>query len=105
MTWRFKRVDWLIGTTVLGSLLMVWLVLTGLDAVYQFMHQLGDVGKNGYTPGTFDVGDVINQVVDHKAVTYNQPRRVVGMTTEVFNTGKESTVIQLNQLLPFQPGG
>ena len=63
------------------------------------------VGKNGYTPGTFDVGDVINQVVDHKAVTYNQPRRVVGMTTEVFNTGKESTVIQLNQLLPFQPGG
>ncbi|MHC1481050.1 LPS export ABC transporter permease LptG [Frateuria aurantia] len=44
-----KRVDRLIGVTVLGSLLMTWLVLTGFDAVLQFLRQLGNVGKNGYT--------------------------------------------------------
>ena len=46
---RIKRVDWLVGITVLSSLLMVWLVLTGFDAVVQFLRQLGNIGKNGYT--------------------------------------------------------
>lgn len=46
---RLRRVDWLIGTTVLGSLLTVWLLITGLDALLQFLRQLGHVGKNGYT--------------------------------------------------------
>src|SRR3546814_8393355 len=34
---------------VLGSLLMVWLVLTGFDAVSQLLRQLGNIGKHGYT--------------------------------------------------------
>lgn len=46
---RIKRVDWLVGITVLSSLLMVWLVLTGFDAVLHFLQQLGNIGKNGYT--------------------------------------------------------
>jgi lipopolysaccharide export system permease protein len=46
---RIKRVDWLIGLTVLGSMLMVWLVLVGLDAMLQFVKQLGYIGRNGYT--------------------------------------------------------
>lgn len=44
-----KRVDWLIGVTVLGSMLLVWLVLIGLDAMMQFVRQLGFIGRNGYT--------------------------------------------------------
>jgi lipopolysaccharide export system permease protein len=44
-----KRVDWLVGVSVLGSLLTVWLVLTGFDAVLQLMRQLGYVGRNGFT--------------------------------------------------------
>ncbi|MGN6384563.1 MAG: LPS export ABC transporter permease LptG [Dyella sp.] len=46
---RPRRVDWLIGTTVLASLLTVWLMITGLDALLQFLRQLGHVGKNGFT--------------------------------------------------------
>ncbi|GLQ47722.1 LPS export ABC transporter permease LptG [Dyella lipolytica] len=46
---RIKRVDWLIGLTVLGSMLIVWLVLVGLDAMLQFVKQLGYIGRNGYT--------------------------------------------------------
>lgn len=46
---NIKRVDRLVAMSVLGSLLMVWLVLTGFDAVTQFLRQLVHVGKNGYT--------------------------------------------------------
>jgi len=46
---NIKRVDRLVAISVLGSLLTVWLVLTGFDAVTQFLRQLGSVGKNGYT--------------------------------------------------------
>ncbi|HZY34855.1 MAG TPA: LptF/LptG family permease, partial [Rhodanobacter sp.] len=44
-----KRVDRLVAMSVLGSLLMVWLVLTGSDAITQLMRQLGYVGRNGFT--------------------------------------------------------
>lgn len=44
-----KRVDRLVGFSVLGSLLTVWLVLTGFDAITQLLHQLTYVGKNGFT--------------------------------------------------------
>ncbi|KZC38153.1 UNVERIFIED_ORG: LPS export ABC transporter permease LptG, partial [Rhodanobacter sp. FW104-R5] len=46
---NIKRVDRLVALSVLGSMLMVWLVLTGFDAVRILLVQLGHVGKNGYT--------------------------------------------------------
>ncbi|HEX7341102.1 MAG TPA: LPS export ABC transporter permease LptG [Rhodanobacteraceae bacterium] len=50
MTWpTIKRVDRLIATSVLGMLVIVWLVLVGFDTLNQFLHQLGDIGKHGYT--------------------------------------------------------
>ncbi|HEU4857211.1 MAG TPA: LPS export ABC transporter permease LptG [Rhodanobacteraceae bacterium] len=48
---RIKRADWLIAVTVLGGLLLTWLVLTGLDAFIQFATQIGNIGHNGYTLG------------------------------------------------------
>ena len=65
---RIRRFDWLVGTTVLGSILTVWLVITGLDAVVQFIRQLGSVGKNGYT---------ITNAVVYVLVTF--PRRLYEM--------------------------
>ena len=49
MQLSIKRVDRLVGMAVLGSLLTVWLVLTGFDAVTQLLRQLGLVGRNGFT--------------------------------------------------------
>ncbi|MEO8810211.1 MAG: LPS export ABC transporter permease LptG [Rhodanobacter sp.] len=63
-----KRVDRLVAISVLGSLLTVWLVLTGFDAVTQFLRQLGSVGKQGYT--------VTNAVI-YVLVTF--PRRAYEM--------------------------
>ena len=48
---RIKRADLLIWMTVLGGLLLTWLVLTGLDAFIQFANQIGNIGHNGYTLG------------------------------------------------------
>jgi len=49
MRFTIKRVDRLVAFSVLGSLIAVWLVLTGFDAVTQFLRQLANVGKNGFT--------------------------------------------------------
>ncbi|MEO7050420.1 MAG: LPS export ABC transporter permease LptG [Rhodanobacter sp.] len=63
-----KRVDRLVTISVLGSLLTVWLVLTGFDAVTQFLRQLGSVGRNGYT---------VTDAVVYVLVTF--PRRAYEM--------------------------
>jgi lipopolysaccharide export system permease protein len=44
-----KRADRLIAVSVLGALALVWLVLVGFDTLSQFLRQLGDIGKHGYT--------------------------------------------------------
>jgi lipopolysaccharide export system permease protein len=46
-----KRADLLITGTVLGGLLLTWLVLIGLDSLTQFATQIGNIGHNGYTLG------------------------------------------------------
>ena len=48
---RLKRADLLIAGTVLGGLLLTWLVLIGLDSLTQFASQIGNIGRNGYTLG------------------------------------------------------
>ncbi|MEO8780003.1 MAG: LPS export ABC transporter permease LptG [Rhodanobacter sp.] len=63
-----KRVDRLVTISVLGSLLTVWLVLTGFDAVTQFLRQLGSVGRHGYT---------VTDAVVYVLVTF--PRRAYEM--------------------------
>jgi lipopolysaccharide export system permease protein len=48
---RVKRADLLIASTVLGGLLLTWLVLTGLDTFIQFAGQIGSIGHNDYSLG------------------------------------------------------
>lgn len=48
---RIKRADLLVAGTVLGGLLLTWLVLIGLDTFIQFAGQIGDIGHGGYTLG------------------------------------------------------
>ncbi|HET8898301.1 MAG TPA: LPS export ABC transporter permease LptG [Rhodanobacteraceae bacterium] len=50
MAWpRVRQVDRLIGASVLGAVVMAWLVLVGFDTFTQFARQLGKVGEHGYT--------------------------------------------------------
>jgi lipopolysaccharide export system permease protein len=63
-----KRVDRLVMLSVIGSVMMVWLVLSGFDAISQLMHQLGSIGKNGYT---------LSNAIAYVMVTF--PRRLYEM--------------------------
>lgn len=58
-----------------------------------------------YPLGTWDIGDIITAKVNHTAFTYNQVKRIVGVTVAVHNTGRELTTVQLNNPLPWQYGG
>ena len=51
MMMRIKHVDRLIATSVVGAILIVWLVLVGFDALNQLVRQLERVGDHGYTVG------------------------------------------------------
>ncbi len=44
-----KRADRLIARTIIGTLLIVWLVLVGFDVLDQLARQLRYVGQHGYT--------------------------------------------------------
>ena len=63
-----KRVDWLIGTTVLVSVALMWALLVGFDALQILMRQMNDIGKGGYTlPAAL------------MSVAWTVPRRMVEM--------------------------
>ncbi|HET6632983.1 MAG TPA: LPS export ABC transporter permease LptG [Rhodanobacteraceae bacterium] len=51
MRWRprLKQADRLIAGSVIGSLLVVWVLLVGFDAFTNFARQLGSLGEHGYT--------------------------------------------------------
>lgn len=71
-----KRVDRLVGMTVLGSLLATWLVLTGFDVVTQLLRQLGYVGRNDYT--TFDAFSYVLVTVPRRLYEYFIFAAVIG---------------------------
>lgn len=71
-----KRVDRLVGLTVLGSLLTTWLVLTGFDVVTQLLRQLGFVGRNGFT--TFDAVSYVLVTVPRRLYEYFIFAAVIG---------------------------
>lgn len=71
-----KRVDRLVGLTVLGSLLTTWLVLTGFDVVTQLLRQLGFVGRNGFT--TFDAISYVLVTVPRRLYEYFIFAAVIG---------------------------
>lgn len=47
--------------------------------------------------GTWGVGDIINVKVKDGIIDFNGPRRIVGITTTVHNTGKELAYVQTNK--------
>ena len=47
--------------------------------------------------GTWGVGDIINVKIKDGIIDFNGPRRIVGITTTVHNTGKEFAYVQTNR--------
>lgn len=54
------------------------------------------VDENGYSLGQYDVGDIITAKIIDGAINYTAPKRVVGITVSLHNTGRELTTVQTN---------
>lgn len=52
--------------------------------------------ERGYPLGQYDIGDIVSVRVQDNVINYNYRRRVVGVTVNLHNTGKELTTVQLN---------
>lgn len=60
------------------------------------------LNEKGYPIGYYDVGDVVTVNIQNKAVSFNDTRRIVGISIQLHNTGREFTTVQTNKVLPFQ---
>ncbi|HET7629755.1 MAG TPA: hypothetical protein VFK03_00105, partial [Candidatus Saccharimonadales bacterium] len=57
-----------------------------------------------YPLGLWDVGDLVTIKITHKALSFDEVRRVVGVTVAVHDTGRETTTVQTNVPQPWQFG-
>lgn len=62
------------------------------------------LNETAYPLGVYDIGDIVSAKVNHTAVTYNAIKRIVGISVDVHNTGRELTTVQLNTPLQWQYG-
>lgn len=60
--------------------------------------------EKAYPLGLYDIGDIISAKVNHTALTYNEIKRIVGISVDLNDTGRELTTVQLNTPLPWQYG-
>lgn len=57
-----------------------------------------------YPLGIWDIGDLVTINVQNYGVSFSDIRRVVGVSVQLNDTGRETTTAQTNQPLPFQYG-
>lgn len=60
--------------------------------------------ERAYPLGTYDIGDIVTINVQNKGVNFNQIRRIVGITVQLNDTGREQITIQTNTPLAWQYG-
>lgn len=53
--------------------------------------------EKGYPLGQYGIGDIVTVKVKDHVIDYEAPRRIVGITVTVHNTGREITVLQTNK--------
>ena len=55
------------------------------------------LNEKGYPLGQYDIGDIVSVVIKDNIIDINSRRRVVGITVNVHNTGRELTTVQTNK--------
>jgi hypothetical protein len=52
--------------------------------------------ENGYPLGQYDIGDIVVIKVKDNVINFQDKRRIVGITVNLHNTGRELTTVQTN---------
>lgn len=55
------------------------------------------LNEKGYALGQYDIGDIVSVRIKDNVIDINDRRRVVGITVNLHNTGRELTTIQTNK--------
>lgn len=55
------------------------------------------LNEKAYPLGQYDIGDMVTVKIKDHNIDYNQPRRIIGITVNLHNTGREITTIQTNR--------
>lgn len=55
------------------------------------------LNENAYPVGQFGVGDIVTVKIQDRTLDFKQSRRIVGITVNLHNTGRELTTIQTNR--------
>lgn len=55
------------------------------------------LNEKGYPLGQYDIGDLVDVVIKDNIIDINTKRRVVGITVNVHNTGREIVTVQTNK--------
>jgi hypothetical protein len=55
------------------------------------------LNEKAYPLGQFNIGDIVTVKIKDSIIDYNQPRRIVGITVTLHNTGREMIVTQTNK--------
>lgn len=55
------------------------------------------LNEKAYPLGLFGLGDIVTVKIKDNVIDFNKSRRIVGITVEVHNTGRERIVLQTNQ--------
>lgn len=54
------------------------------------------LNEKSYPLGQYEIGDIVTVKIRDNIIDYNQPRRIVGITVNLHNTGREIITIQTN---------
>ena len=63
------------------------------------------LNEKGYPLGQYGIGDMVTVKIKDNVIDFNQPRRIVGITVTVHNTGREIIVLQTNKPRERDMGG
>lgn len=75
---------------------------TRVNETLQFVKTFNDspvnvmLDEKAYPLGLYGLGDIITVKIKDGAIDYNQPRRIVGITINLHNTGREMVALQTN---------
>lgn len=56
------------------------------------------LNEKGYPLGQYDIGDTVNIRIKDNVIDINERRRIVGITVNLHNTGRELVTVQTNKL-------
>lgn len=55
------------------------------------------LNEKAYPLGQYNIGDMVTVKVKDHVINYNQPRRIVGISVDLHNTGREMVTLQTNR--------